>query len=284
MLPYILIAVFSIPVFYFIICFLIANGFAMANRVPILEKPNVPYQNVSFYSYPDNVFLKGWYFPNKGNNILIVMHGGKQNRSQSGIGLINLCITLNKKGYGILTFDRRQCGESEAAKIGDRACLDRDLAGAIRFLRSKVGSQGNIYVWGTSIGAVAALSYAAKVDDIKAIIVDSCFADISEMISRQLMSAFPAFIIFKPGSMFMGRQFFGMETNHLINNVEQISCPILFINGTKDPAIPNEDAYRLFLASRNPASQIWIVNGADHSKSYLTNPEVYADKIVSFLN
>ncbi|UCE97162.1 MAG: alpha/beta hydrolase, partial [Dehalococcoidia bacterium] len=203
--------------------------------------------------------------------------------SQSGIGLINLCISLNMKGYGILTFDRRQCGESKSAKTSERACLDRDLAGAIRFIKRKVGSQRNIYVWGTSIGAVAALSCAAKVDDIKAIIADSCFADISEMITRQLIRTFPAFIIFKPGSIFMGRQFFGMGTNRLIYNVEHISCPILFINGAEDPTIPKEDAYRLFAASRNPASQIWIVNDADHSKSYLTNPEVYMDKIVSFL-
>jgi fermentation-respiration switch protein FrsA (DUF1100 family) len=283
MLPYILIAVFSIPFFYLIVCFLIANGFAMAKRVSILEKPNVTYQNVSFYSIPDNVTLKGWYFPTEGKDILIVMHGGKQNRSQPGIGLINLCITLNKKGYGILTFDRRQCGESESAKLIERACLDRDLAGAIRFIRIKVGSQCNIYVWGTSIGAVAALSCVAKVGGIKAIVVDSCFADISEMISRQLIRTFPAFIIFKPGSMFMGRHFFGMVTNRLINNVEQISCPILFINGTEDLTVPKEDTYRLFTASRNPASQIWIVNGADHSKSYVTNPEVYTDKIASFL-
>ncbi|UCG54581.1 MAG: alpha/beta hydrolase [Dehalococcoidia bacterium] len=254
----------------------------MANRVPISDKPSVPYQNVSFYSYPDNVLLKGWYFPALGNNIVIVMHGGKQNRSQSGIGLIKLCTTLNRRGYGILTFDRRQCGESESPNLRVRARLDRDLAGAIKFIRNKVGTKTNIYLWGTSIGAVAALSCAVKVDGIKAIVADSCFADIPEMISRQLIRTFPVFIIFKPGSMFMGKQFFGMERNRLIDNVGQITCPILFVNGTGDLTIPKEDTYRLYIASQNPASQIWIVNGADHSKCYLTNPEVYVDKIISF--
>jgi pimeloyl-ACP methyl ester carboxylesterase len=254
----------------------------MSNRVAVSEKPSVPYQNVSFYSYPDNVLLKGWFFSASGNNTVILMHGGKQNRSQPGIGLINLCEKLNKKGYTILTFDRRQCGESESPKLGVRACLDRDLAGAIKFIQYKSGSKGNIYLWGTSIGAVVTLSCAVKVDGVKAIIADSCFADIPEMISRQLIRTFPAFIIFKPGSMFMGRQFFGMEKNRLIDYVEQISCPILFINGTKDLTIPKEDTYRLWIASQNPASQIWIVNGADHSKSYLTNPEMYVDKAISF--
>lgn len=245
--------------------------------------PDATYENVSFYSHYDNTLLKGWYIPAAGNNTIIVMHGGKQNRSQRGIGLLDLCIALNKQGYGILTFDRRGCGESESSKLGARACLDRDFAGAICFIRTKKGSQENVYLWGTSIGAVAALSCAAKVDGIKAIIADSCFADIPEVAGRLLKNTFPAFVVFKPGSMYMGRQFFGMEKEGPMDNTGRVSCPILFINGTEDPIIPEEDTYRLFTASRNPASIIWIVNGADHSKSYITSRKEYISRVTSFL-
>ena len=283
MVPAILIAVFSVFVFYCIVCFLIANGFAVSNRVPILLTPNVAYENVSFYSRPDNTLLRGWYIPAVSNNTIILMHGGKQNRSQPGIGLIDLCIALNKQGYSILTFDRRGCGKSESSKPGVRACLDRDFAGAIDFVRMKKGSQENIYLWGTSIGAVAALSCAVKIAGVKAIIADSCFADIPEITSRLLKNAFPALIVFKPGSLYMGRQFFGMEKDRPMDNASRIPCPILFINGTKDPVIPKEDTYSLFVASRNPASQVWITEGADHSKSFITYRKEYVAKVISFL-
>ena len=283
MITAILIVVFSVFVFYCIVCFLIANGFAASNRVPVSVIPNVTCENVSFYSHPDNTLLRGWYIPAVSNNTIILMHGGKQNRSQPGIGLIDLCIALNQQGYSILTFDRRGCGESESSKLGVRACLDRDFAGAIYFIRTKRSSQENIYLWGTSIGAVAALSCAAKVDGIKAIIADSCFADIPEIAGRLLKNTFPAFVVFKPGSMYMGRQFFGMEKEGPMDNAGRVSCPILFINGTEDPVIPEEDTYRLFAASRNPASKTWIVNSAEHSKSYITYPQEYVSKVISFL-
>ena len=283
MMPAILITVFSISVFYSIVCFLIANGFAASNRNTVSVTPNVVYEDISFRSHPDNVLLRGWYIPAASNNTIILMHGGKQNRSQPGIGLIDLCTALNKYGYSILTFDRRGCGESDSSKMGVRACLDRDFAGAIKFIRDEKGSQENIYLWGTSIGAVAALSCAAKVDGVRAIIADSCFADIPEMASRLLKKTCPAFIVFKPGSICMGRQFFGMEKDTPMDNASRMSCPILFINGTEDSAIPKEDTYKLFLTSRSPASQIWIVNGADHSKSFITSRKEYVAKVTSFL-
>ena len=283
MIPYILIALFSISAFYAIVSFLIANGFAMSDRVPVSVTPDIAYENISFRSYPDNVLLKGWYIPVAGNKTIIVMHGGKQNRSQPGIGLMDLCLALNKQGYSILTFDRRGCGQSESAKLGARSCLDRDFAGAIRFIKDKKGPRENIYLWGTSIGAVAALSCAAKMDSIRAIVADSCFADIPEMVDRVMKKAFPAFVVFKPGSMYMGRQFMGMEKSNPVDNTSRISCPVLFISGTEDPIIPEEDTYRLFNSSPSPASRIWMVAGAEHSKSFLTCRREYIDRVTSFL-
>jgi pimeloyl-ACP methyl ester carboxylesterase len=283
MIPDILIVLFSVSAFYAVVSYLIANGFAMSNRVPVSVTPDVAYENISFRSHPDNVLLKGWYIPAASNKTVIVMHGGKQNRCQQGIGLMDLCLALNKQGYSILTFDRRGCGQSESSKPGARSCLDRDFAGAIKFLRDKKGSRENVYLWGTSIGAVAALSCAAKMDSVRAIVADSCFADIPEMVDRVMKKAFPAFVVFKPGSIYMGQRFMGMEKISPVDNASRISCPVLFINGTQDPIIPEEDTYRLFHSSPSPASRIWMVAGAEHSKSFLTSRKEYISRITSFL-
>ena len=197
--------------------------------------------------------------------------------------LINTIVTINQlkvadseilENFIKLEYIRKNHGKRSCKMIRKEYKIDD----------SKSLLEENIYLWGTSIGAVAALSCAAKVDSIKAIIADSCFADIPEMASRLLKKTCPAFIVFKPGSMCIGRQFFGMGKDLPIDNASRISCPILFINGTEDSVIPEEDTYRLFSISRNPVSQIWIVSGADHSKSFITSRKEYVAKVISFLN
>ncbi len=42
--------------------------------------------------------------------------------------------------------------------------------------------------------------------------------------------------------------------------------PILFIHGSDDPTIPVEHAYRLKAASKNPADELWVLEGSGHTE------------------
>ncbi len=272
---------------YLLTSFLIANGIAMSLRRPLTMTPamfGVSYENVSFYSRIDNVLLKGWYIPAGTDKTIIAMPGGKQTREDRSTKMLELCVDLAKQGYNVLVFERRGCGESQAAKFSCRSILGRDFSGAIDYVRKRNGKEESIILLGVSIGASAAISSARENNDIKAVICDSCFTSIPEMTKRVLANAFKPFVIFKPGSVVMGRLFFGLDKESAVDKVPHIKCPIFFINGSEDTSVPPYDAYSLLNASNNSLDKIWIADGAGHSQSYMTYPEEYVEKIVQFLS
>jgi pimeloyl-ACP methyl ester carboxylesterase len=279
----------GVVLFYFLVSALIANGIAMTLRRPITLTPasfGVPFEDVAFYSQTDNLLLKGWYMPSASgqNKTIIVMPGGKQTREDRSTKLLELSVALTKRGYNVLTFERRGCGQSQAARLNCRSILDRDFKGAINYIQNRSGDGENIILLGISVGATAAIASAKGNDRIKAIICDSCFMSIPEMAKRVLINSFKPAVIFQPGAVLMGRLLFGMDKESAIDKVPYIKCPIFFINGSEDKSVPPDDAYRLLKASGNPSSEIWIVDGAGHSQSYMTHPDEYIDKIDRFLS
>jgi len=278
--------VLALLLFYFLVSALIANGMAMPLRRPINKTPaslGLAFENVSFHSQIDNVLLKGWYIPSGGDNTIIIMPGGKQNRSDPTIKLLELCVDLSKKGVNILTFDRRGCGQSAASSLRGRSRSDRDFGGAVDYIRNRNGPRENIILLGISVGAVAALTFVEKDKYIKAVISDSCYASTSEMARRVMGEKCKAFIVFEPGAICIGRLIFGLDKESAMDKVPQITCPVFFINGAEDESVPPEDTHRLVKASNNPFDEIWIVTGAGHSQSYSTYPDEYVKRVVAFL-
>ena len=274
-------------VLYFGISALIANGVAMSSRVPIDKTPKslgLTYQDVSFRSRVDNVLLRGWFMPANGNRTIIVMHGGKQSRADATMQLMELCGDLVRKGFNVLTFDRRGCGQSEASRCKVRARLDRDFGGAVDYVHNRNDIKERIFLLGISMGAVAAFTFAHKEEGISGIVSDSCFSRASEMAGRTMSRKCKLFKIFAPSAVFMGRILFGLPKDDAIDRVGSIKCPILFINGAEDKDIPTEDTNQLFKASNNPLDEMWIVPGTGHSQAYKASPTEYINKVTTFIN
>jgi len=50
----------------------------------------------------DRVMLRGWYILGSSNGTVIVVHGGKQNRADATMQLLELCCDLSKRGFNVL--------------------------------------------------------------------------------------------------------------------------------------------------------------------------------------
>jgi alpha-beta hydrolase superfamily lysophospholipase len=282
-----LIVLVSLGFFYFLVSTLIANGMAMSNRVPVTGTPadlGLSYIDVSFHSRIDNILIKGWYIPGGDKGTIIVMHGGKQCRNDDTIDLLYLCGDLSRKGFNILTFDRRGCGLSQTARLRSRACFDRDFGGAFDFVLDQNQADEKVFLLGISIGAVSAIVFASRQDGISGIVSDSCFASNYRMGYRVMGQKFPLFKIFTPGSIVMGYLLTGLIRYSAIDRVSFVKSPILLINGGNDMAVPLEDARLLYKASSNEENGIWIVENAGHSLAYRTKPEEYVDKVTAFFS
>jgi alpha-beta hydrolase superfamily lysophospholipase len=282
-----LIILASLIAFYFLVSALIANGMAMSHRVPVTKTPSqfgLAYRDVSFYSRNDNTLIKGWYIPGGDNGTIIAMHGGKQCRNDETMDLLKLCCELAKKGFNVLTIDRRGCGLSRTGNIRSRSHFDLDFGGAFDYILNQKEERERIFLLGVSTGAVAAIIFASRQNGISGVVSDSCFASNYRMGSRVMDQKFPIFSIFTPGSILMGYLLTGLRKDNAIDRISQVKCPILFVNGRSDKAVPPDDTILLFKASANRHDDLWIVDGADHSQAYRTRPKDYVDKVAAFLS
>ena len=103
------------------------------------------YEDVSFTSRDDGVVLRGWYLPADRNSVIIVIHGGFQNRLDDSVNTLGLSRDLLEKGYDILLFDLRGRGESEGKGLA-LSNIERDIGGAVDYLKGEGYPLDRIYI------------------------------------------------------------------------------------------------------------------------------------------
>lgn len=278
-----------IIVVYILTSFFIAFGFAARGKGKPAGSPadyGMTYEEITFPSTVDNTELRGWYLPGGGRSTVIVMHGGRANRADKLMGLLELSVDLAKKGFNVLTMDRRGCGFSALPRYRDRAHFERDFAGAVEYIKQRNGRDEEIYLFGNSVGAMAAFLYTWEHngDGIRAIIADSALESKIGTAKRLLNTGVRGFTLLAYGALYFGEKCFGMPHYDTVDIVGEISVPILVVVGDRDRIIPVEAARQILTASGNPADDIVVIPGAAHSCTYRTDPEGYIEKVVSFLN
>jgi len=154
--------------------------------LPVFTSNIVPeYRNISFKDIKDEINLKGWFFEVKGSNKTVILaHGYRQNRLQYGEDTFVLIKSLLNQGYNVLTFDFRNCGESEGKVTTVGIYEKNDLLGAVNYAK-KLGSK-QIVLMGFSMGAATSIVAAAQSQDVDAVIADSPFSDLEEYLNDNL--------------------------------------------------------------------------------------------------
>ena len=267
----------------------LGHSMTTVERVPIEGNPallGLSYEEVSFPSIDDDLTLHGWYLPvQDSESVIIMIHGADGNRADSSIGMLEIASGLVEHGYNVLMFDLRGHGESEGNRMSAGFYEKRDLLGAVDYVKGRGFER--IGVLGFSVGAATALTGTAENDDVDAVVADSSFADLKEMMDPEFSkrTKFPKF--FLGPLLFMVKIMYGVDFNAIkpVESVPRIEPrPILFIHGELDETVPLEHAYRLRAASQNPESQLWVVPEAGHVRAYITHPEEYISRITAFFD
>jgi hypothetical protein len=142
-------------------------------REPIGDPPSADYREVAFDA-SDGVHLSGWYRPTRNGATILVVHGGGGDRT----GAVAHAKLLVRHGYGVLLHDARGRGKSEGTQNSFGWGWSKDVAGALRFLKSRPEvDRERIGGLGLSTGADALIEAAGQRTDLHAVIADGAAAE-----------------------------------------------------------------------------------------------------------
>jgi fermentation-respiration switch protein FrsA (DUF1100 family) len=259
------------------------------------------YKEVTFMSRVDHLTLRGWFIPgvvSPGNlstrETIIMAHGVRANRTDPGVGLLDLSVALAKHGFAVLAFDMRGSGDSSSAPTSLGFFEQRDVLGAVDFLQSgtmpypNLGRPKAIGGWGVSMGAASLLLAAAQEPALRAIVSDSAYADIVPILQREIPARghLPGF--FTPGVLeasqaMYGIDFYAVRPSAVVARIAP--RPILFIEGSADTYVPPDNMTTLAQAAQQGAGakvQTWLVPNATHAQAYHVAGQAYVDRVVAF--
>ncbi len=255
-------------------------------RKALSGAPSMPYRDVTFPS-SDSLQLSGWFLDAASNRTVILVHGYRENRLQENVPGLDVAEGLVGNGYNVLMFDLRDSGSSAGSLTTIGVFEQRDVLGAIAYVHSLGRPAEHVALLGFSMGAATALLTAGHGGDAQAVISDSAFADLYPYLQDNLTvwSHLPTFP-FTPLILGLEPAITGADPRLAdpIHWVGKISAPILFIHGLADGSIPYRNSEELARAATNPASELWLVPGADHVKSFETDRQGYWQHLLPFLD
>lgn len=244
--------------------------------------PEGSYQHVHFLS-SDGLRLSGWYLPTPEPGTGIVLcHGFRTGRRE----VLPLAMELQARGHPVLIFDFRAHGESEGRWTSLGLLEPHDLEGAVRFLLGRHQVKGDrVGVVGFSMGAAVSILTAARMPEIGAVVADSSFAGLREVVSNGYriiwgMPSFPFALI----SLWFAERLMGIKAKAVrpLDAIGGIAPrPVLIIHGGADRLIPIADAQLLYASAGEPR-ELWTIPDADHVQARLLDLRGYAERVDEF--
>jgi dipeptidyl aminopeptidase/acylaminoacyl peptidase len=239
----------------------------------------VPHEPVSFAT-ADGVTLRGWWFPRPESDQVVIASTGHKGVKTDMLGISS---GLWRAGNNVLIFDFRGCGESDLVQLSIGYHEQRDLQAAARFAHDRIKG-AHLGLIGYSMGAAVSLLVAAGDPDIRAVVADSSYATLTDVIAaayrRRWLPASPFLAV---SDRYNGWRY-GYRFRELrpLDSVGRIAPrPLLIIHGTRDAVTPLDHAYQLYAAAGEP-KELWIAEGAHHCGAYFIDRQGYVARVAEF--
>ena len=240
----------------------------------------VPSEDVEFHA-ADGTRVAGWWLHRPDSSrVVILCHGHRGSKSD----LLGIGPGLWRAGNSVLMFDFRGNGDSGDGPQSLAHYEKQDLVAAVEMVRSR-RPDASVAVVGFSMGAAVAMLTAADDPQIEALVLDSPFAQMHDVVTaaarRLRLPPFPLVpLIDRHTRLRYGYRFHDVRP---IDVADQLAPrPVLFLHGGADRTIP--PAQSLQLHERVGASSRRIVfPDADHCGGYFQDRQAYIDLVAGFL-
>lgn len=259
-------------------------------REKIDNNPNsvgLAYDDVSFQSREGGLNLKGWLMKADGSGKTVIFANGyRKNRLNDDVPILPIAAAMVNKGYNVLMFDFRNCGESEGNQTSVGQYEVQDLLGAVDFIKSQPDLNQKIVLFGFSMGAATSIMAGAREPAVSAVIADAPFADLKSYLMKNLsvwtnLPSFPfnqSFLVIVPPLTGLRA-----ETVSPVREIKNLNGrPVLLIHGEADTDVPIENSE--LLQAAYPKAQLLRVPGAKHIKAFATDSDHYLKAVSNFLD
>ena len=170
--------------------------------------------------------------------VVLYLHGNSSSRIEG----LNMAGELLKRNINLFVIDFAGCGMSEGEYISLGYHESHDVGNIINFLE-KLPGVGAIGIWGRSMGAATAMIYAHRDPRVKAICLDSPFADFNRLAKELTLKqiSLPGFLI--SGILTFVRSTIlkknGLDIDKLkpIDVAEKTFQPVIFVHAIYDELI-----------------------------------------------
>ena len=265
------------------ISLLVANVLTQPNNRPPVTDPYEVSPDVLPWSArtSDGLTLRGWYCPTPLKRRLIVLvHGMGGSRDE----MARIAHDLHGEGYDVLLFDLRGHGSSDRSRLymGGRERVD--LRAVLDWAALRGYSSDRVGWLGYSMGASTLLMEAAQNERIKAVVLDSPFGNLPELLDRQLTDHSHLPKLFNPGILAAARLAYGVRTDNLIPLRSALRWgprPMLLFHGEADSIVPVSQA-RQIARTIGPTCQAIILPGVEHVGAYRQGPVRYIAAVDRF--
>lgn len=249
----------------FLLAFLLLYGaftlyayfFADSN---IFFPPKSTYQdNKEIIKIPskNGALISALYLPNpNATYTILVSHG---NAEDLGV-MYKFLQAFQTQGYAVFAYDYQGYGTSQGKPTEKNSYADEMAAYEYLTNQLKIDPQ-HIIAYGRSLGAALAVDLAAK-KPIGGLIIESGFTS-----AFRVVFPFPLF-------------FFDKYNN--LAKIKQITCPILFIYGTKDTVISSTHSEKLYQAALSNPKMLYAVPGGGHNNLLQIAGSQYWEQIKKF--
>lgn len=253
-------------------------------RVKVAITPqeiDMAYEDVKLTT-SDGVQLAGWYLPSRNGAGIIALHGFSGNRTH----VLPQAKILQQAGYGVLLYDLRAMGESQGDRYHYGWQGELDVAPAVEFLKSRPEIDDNrIGILGLSSGGMTALNAAAKIPELRVVIVDGVEANRMEDLLNPMPPSYRQFWFMAPIPWMIDRAtmlFSGVSrTSTMDELLAQISPrPVLFIaSGAESEIFQGQK----FVTAHAENVSLWEIPEAKHVEGVFVRPEEYAAQMLEIL-
>ena len=221
-------------------------------------------------------FLKN---PNPTTKYVILSHGYTDNRMGS-LKYVPMYLDL---GFNCIIYDLRGHGENESMFTTYGVREGKDLKCLVDDTRERYPDITVLGLHGESLGAATTITSLKYMPEVDFVVADCGFSDIENVLKEGYRNAhLPTGLVDIANVTGKIRYHYAIKEMRPIDSLDENEIPVLFLHGENDTFILPKNSEDMAARTKG-YKEIYIIPGAGHAQSVLTEPELYKEYVRQYL-